>query len=125
MTALPQVVRDAWANREGPVVLATVSAAGVPNVIYATCVGTFGDDQIVIADNYFDKTRRNILAGSRGALLFLTKDGKSYQLKGTLVYHRDGEVFEAMKTWNPPEHPGHAAAALRVDEAYSGASKLG
>jgi len=29
-----------------------------------------------------------------------------------------------MKTWNPPQHPGHAAAALKVEEAYSGAEKL-
>ena len=124
MTVLPQIVREAWTNREGPVILATVSADGVPNVIYATCVGTFGDDRIVIADNYFDKTRRNILGGCRGALLFMTKDGKAYQVKGTLEYHRDGEVFKSMKSWNPAQHPGHAAAALRVEEAYAGAKKL-
>ena len=29
-----------------------------------------------------------------------------------------------MKTWNPPEHPGHAAAALQVEEVFSGAEKL-
>ena len=124
MTALLQEIREAWTNREGPVILATVSADGVPNAIYATCVGTFGDDRIVVADNYFDKTRRNILGGSRGALLFMTKDGKAYQLKGTVEYHRDGEVFASMKAWNPAQHPGHAAAALRVEEAYSGARKL-
>ncbi|MBU0718895.1 MAG: pyridoxamine 5'-phosphate oxidase family protein [Planctomycetes bacterium] len=124
MAALPQIVRDAWADRDGPVVLATVSADGIPNVIYATCVGTLGDDRIVVADNYFDKTRRNILAGSRGALLFMTKGGKAYQVKGTIEYHRDGEVFASMKSWNPPKHPGHAAAALRVEEAFSGAKKL-
>ena len=113
-----------WDHREGPVVLATVSADGVPNVIYATCVGTFGDDQLVVADNYFNKTRRNILGTGRGALLFITEDGKAYQVKGSLEYHRDGEVFESMKSWNPPQHPGHAAAALRVEEVYSGATRL-
>lgn len=124
MTALPKIVREAWINREGPVVLVTVSADGVPNAIYATCVGTFGDDRLVVADNYFDKTRRNILDGCRGALLFITKEGKAYQIKGTLEYHREGEVFENMKAWNPPQHPGHAAAALRVEEVYSGATRL-
>jgi len=122
VTALPKIVREAWINREGPVVLVTVSADGVPNAIYATCVGTFGDDRLVVADNYFDKTRRNILDGCRGALLFITKEGKAYQIKGTLEYHREGEVFENMKAWNPPQHPGHAAAALRVEEVYSGAT---
>ena len=124
MAALPEVVREAWTNREGPVVLATVDADGVPNAIYATCVGTFGDDRLVVADNYFDKTQRNILGGCQGALLFITKDGKAYQAKGTVEYHRVGEVFESMKSWNPPKHPGHAAASLRVEEVYSGATKL-
>jgi len=29
-----------------------------------------------------------------------------------------------MKQWNPEKHPGHAAAALKVEEAYSGAERL-
>ncbi len=124
MPSLPATVRQAWENRDGPVILATVSPDGVPNIIYATCVGAFGADRLVVADNYFDKTRRNLLAGSKGALLFRSKDGKAYQVKGTLEYHTSGEVFNAMKTWNPPKHPGHAAAALRIEDVYSGAQKL-
>ena len=124
MRALPDSVLQAWEDRDGPVILATVSSDGVPNIIYATCVAAFGDDRLVVADNYFDKTRRNLLAGGKGSLLFRCKKGKAYQVKGTLEYHTDGEVFKHMKTWNPPKHPGHAAAALRVEEIYSGAEKL-
>lgn len=124
MVALPDTVREAWEDRDGPVILATVSADGVPNIIYATCVGLFGDDRLVVADNYFDKTRKNLLAGSKGALLFRNKKGKAYQAKGTLEYHTSGELFDDMKKWNPAQHPGHAAAALRVEEAYCGAEKL-
>jgi len=29
-----------------------------------------------------------------------------------------------MKKWNPQKHPGHAAAALNVEEVSSGAEKL-
>lgn len=124
MASLPDSVRQAWEDRDGPVILATLSGDGVPNIIYATCVGVFGDDRLVVADNYFDKTRRNLLKGGKGAILFRSKDGKAFQVKGTLEYHTDGEIFEYMKTWNPPEHPGHAAAALRIEEVYSGAKKL-
>ncbi len=124
MAALPASVRQAWADRDGPVVLATVSRDGAPNVIYASCVAAFGDDALVVADNYFDKTRRNLLAGGRGSLLFRSKDGKAYQAKGALEYHTDGEVFRHMKTWNSPQHPGHGAALLRVEEVFSGAEKL-
>ena len=124
MSTMNDAVRQAWSDREGPVVLATVSPEGEPNVIYATCVGAFGDDCLVVADNYFDKTRRNIQAGCRGAILFRSKDGKAFQVKGTLEYHTAGPIFEDMKAWNPPKHPGHAAAALRVEAVYSGAQKL-
>jgi len=124
MPALPEVVSQAWENREGPLVLSTVDKEGTPNAIYATCVSKFGDDTIVIANNYFSKTMENILAGSKGSILFITKEGKAYQLKGRIEYHQDGPVFEDMKTWNPQKHPGHAAAALKVEAIYSGAEKL-
>ena len=124
MTSLPENVRQAWEDRDGPVILATVGADGAPNIIYVTCVSIFGGDRIIVADNYFDKTRKNLLRGCKGAILFRDKKGKAYQIKGSLEYHTKGEVFDFMKTWNPPEHPGHAAAALRVEEVFSGAEKL-
>ncbi len=124
MTLLPEKVRQAWDDKESPSILATVGENGTPNVIYVTCVSLFGEDEIVIADNFFHKTRANILAGSRGALLFRAKEGTQYQLKGSFVYHTEGAIFEDMKCWNLPGKPGHGAAALKVDEIYSGAERL-
>jgi len=124
MSKLPTDVCEAWDDRDGPVILATVNENGVPNIIYATCVAAFSDEQLVVADNYFDKTRKNLLAGSKGAILFMTKSGKAYQVKGSLEHHRDGPVFDHMKTWNPKQHPGNAATALNVEEVYSGAERL-
>ena len=45
-------------------------------------------------------------------------------MKGSITYHKEGEIFEDMKQLNPSKHPGHAAAALNVTEVYSGAKKL-
>jgi len=124
MAALPEQVLQAWEEREGPVVLTTVDADGKPNAIYATCTAIYGTDRIVVADNYFAKTQANILAGSKGSLLFITKDTKSYQIKGSIAYIKEGAVFDDMKQWNPTKHPGHAAAAVSVEEVYSGSEKL-
>ena len=55
--------------------LTTVNPAGIPNAIYATCVSQYGEDQIVVANNFFSKTLENILAGSKASLLFITKEG--------------------------------------------------
>jgi len=124
MPALPQAVSQAWENREGPIVLTTVDSEGNPNAIYATCVSKYREDTLVVADNFFNKTKANILAGSQATLLFITKEGKSYQIKGKIEYHTEGAVFEDMKQWNPAKLPGHAAAALRVEQVFCGAEKL-
>jgi len=124
MPDLPENVLRAWEDRDGPVILATVNEDGSPNIIYATCVAAFGRNRLVVADNYFNKTRANVLRGGKGALLFRDKQGKAYQVKGSLEYHTQGEIFDDMKKWNPPEHPGHAAAALVIEEVFSGAQKL-
>ena len=72
----------------------------------------------------FPKPLKNIQAGSKACILFITSDNTSYQVKGTLEYHTKGPVFDDMKKWNPAKHPGHGAAALNVEEVYKGAEKL-
>ena len=124
MSAIPELVAQAWKDRQGPIILTTVGQDGVPNSIYASCVSLYGNDTVVVADNYFDKTKSNILAGSKGTLLFITKENKSFQIKGSFDYLISGEIYDDMKTWNPSKHPGHAAAALRIEAVYSGAEKL-
>jgi len=124
MAALPEEVSKAWDDRQGPVILTTVDGDGIPNAIYATCVSKFSEDTLVVANNYFSKTLENIRTGSRGSILFITNEGKSYQVKGHIEYHTEGTIFEDMKKWNPRQHPGHAATALKVEEVYTGAEKL-
>ena len=124
MAALPEEISKAWENRKGPIILSTVNKEGIPNSIYATCVSKYSDDTLVVANNYFSKTLKNIEADSKGTILFITEEDKSYQVKGRIEYHKDGPVFDDMKKWNPEKHPGHGATALKVEEAYSGAEKL-
>lgn len=124
MSGIPAEVSQSWNERKGPIVFTTVDKDDAPNAIYATCVKMINNDSIVIADNYFDKTRNNILAGSKGSILFITDENKAFQLKGTIEYHKEGPIYNDMKNWNPKKHPGHAAAVLKVEEVYSGAKKL-
>ena len=121
---LPETVSQAWENREGPIVFTTVDTHGIPNSIYATCVRKTEKDTLVVADNFFNKTKTNILSGSYGVILFITAEGKSYQLKGEITYHTEGAVYDQMKAWNPEKLPGHAAAELTVQYIYSGAEQL-
>ena len=97
---------------------------GMPNSIYATCTDLYEDSEVVVANNYFDKTMRNIEAETLASVLFITTDGTSYQLKGRVSYHTDGPYYDFMKAFNPTKHPGHGAAVLHVQEAYSGSKAL-
>jgi len=124
MAVLPELVIKEWKNRVGPIVFSTVGVDGIPNAIYATCVSIYNPEIIVVADNRFDKTRKNIFNGSKGSILFITEDKKSYQIKGSIEYHKTGEIFDDMKKWNPVNLPGNAAAALKVEEVNSGSEKL-
>jgi len=118
------ILKDAWDSREGPVVLTTVDEKVVPNAIYATSVKLLDDGRIVVADNYFNKTRANIKRGSMGSVLFLTKERKAYQAKGSIEYLIEGSIYEDMRQWVDPKHPRIAVAVLSVDELYAGAERL-
>lgn len=124
MPKMPEEVKKEWENRAGAVVLSTVDADGTPNSIYATCVGLYEDSKIVVANNYFDKTMKNIKAGSRASVVFINAENKSYQVKGSVEYFEKGPVFDFMKSWNPEKHPGHGAVAVNIDALYTGAEKL-
>lgn len=124
MKIIPDKVSQAWDLRKDAVVLSTVDMHGMPNSIYVTCVSKYNDSVIVVADNYFNKTRANIIAGSKVGILFISNEGVSYQLKGTVNYYESGEIYTDMKKWNPSQHPGNAAVAIQIEEAYSGSEKL-
>ncbi|MGC9159490.1 MAG: pyridoxamine 5'-phosphate oxidase family protein [Terracidiphilus sp.] len=118
-------VLQAWEERDGPAVFVTVDVAQtLPNAIYVGEIRHIAGQGFIIADNYFSKTRANIMRGCKGAILFLTKERKSFQVKGTLSYHTDGPVFANMQSWHDPKYPGVAAVLFRVEEAYSGAEEL-
>jgi predicted pyridoxine 5'-phosphate oxidase superfamily flavin-nucleotide-binding protein len=124
MNDTKKILKDAWDRHEGPIVLSTADKHGVPNSIYATFARLLDDGGIVVADNYFNKTRTNIKNGSKAAILFITKEKKSYQAKGLIEYITDGPIYEDMRLWVDQKHPRVAAAVLRVEELYSGAKKL-
>ena len=122
--SLPKEIIEAWENREGPAVLTTVSSDNLPNSIYATCVSLYEQRVFMVADNFFDKTRKNIAAEAKATLLFITKERKSYQVKGAITRHTEGAYFSDMKNWNRKDLPGHAVAVIEPEEIYSGAKQL-
>ena len=125
MSMLPDIVSKALDDREGPAVFTTVSEVGIPNSVYVGFVHKFSADKLVVADNYFCKTRSNIFAGGKASLLFITKERKAFQVKGGVDYETSGEIYDDMKNnWLDAKYPGHAAVVLNVEEVFNGAEQL-
>ncbi len=122
---LPKEFLRAWSEREPLAALSTVGADGAPNVIWVLCARLTDEGQVVVADNAMSKTRANIDAGGAGALVFLAKPRRAYQMKGPLSYHADGPVFDAMKHgWLDDSYPGCGAVLMEIREIHEGADEV-
>lgn len=124
MAKFNQRVREAWDNKEANLAFATVDRRGIPNVVWVACVRSIDDERVLIVNNYFHKTLENTLSGSMGSLLFIAPEREAYQIKGTLSYHTDDDIYDDMKAWLDPKYAGVGAVVLKVTEIYYGAEKI-
>lgn len=63
-----------------------------PNIIAVTSRRVVGPNQVLITDNFFNKTYKNLLENSQVSLSFWDEEGKSaYQLKGNAQYMTSGD----------------------------------
>jgi uncharacterized protein len=124
MVALPEEVVAAFANRDGPAVLTTVDAHGKPNTVYCGATRFLEDGRVSIANNRFAKTFANLEHTTVVSVLFLDKERKSYQIKGSFEYLTSGPEYDHMKTWNAPPRPGIGVLVISPLEVYSGSKQL-
>jgi len=124
MTPIPEKVISEWNDKQDAIVLTTVSESGIPNSIYATQTSLFENNKVLVANNKFNKTLENIKSNSKASILFITKENKAYQIKGSIQHKTEGEAFDNMKTWNRADLPGHGVAILEVEEIFSGAERI-
>ena len=118
MSAVTESIREAWENRQGPVVLTSVGHDGNPSNIYATEVKLHDDNKIVLSNMFIDRTMKNKLADSEGSLVFVTRDKKSYLVTGEVHYEYAGKNYKFMKSWSEDRHPGHGAAVVNINEVF-------
>ncbi len=121
--ALPGAVVEAF-KAGGVVSVATASADGTPNVIYVGYSKLLDDGRLVIADNYFDKTRKNIEENPKVAVLIRSEEMGSFQVKGPCKRLTSGPEYDDMLTWVADTHPRAAAVVIDIEEVYNGAKRL-
>ena len=91
---IPEKVKKAIAVQDLHLV-ATASREGKPNLIYVKFLKIYNEEKLMVANNKFFKTEKNLLENPKMAGVVLDKEtGKAYQLKGSVEIHKKGNVFE-------------------------------
>ena len=124
MSTLPKKFLDQWENKEPRLIFTTVSSDGEPNSVWVLCVKMLDEKRILIANNFFNKTLDNLLNNNRGSLLMIAPEREAYQIKGSLEYHTEGEIYDDMKAWLDPKFAGVGAVILNIESIYYGAEKV-
>jgi adenylate cyclase len=82
-----------------PLVLATVSAAGVPNVTYLSRVHPVDDERIALSNQFLSKSNRNLAENPRASLL-LVRPETHEEFRVSVVFEqtmRRGPVFDRLR----------------------------
>ena len=104
--------------------VATSNQDRTPNVVYITYLKIIDDQTVLIADNYLNKTRDNILGNGKISFAVLDDDKGSFQIKGTAERLTEGAMFDEVQKWVPEKLPRVAAVIMRVDDIYNGAERI-
>jgi predicted pyridoxine 5'-phosphate oxidase superfamily flavin-nucleotide-binding protein len=102
--------------------LATASKSGIPNVIPVKFVFIENAGELWLVDNFFNKTRHNLLENPQAALYVYSKeDDICIQLKGTIEIQTSGANYQRMRDKVHavrPDLPAKALAVMRITEIF-------
>ncbi len=119
MVKMPSDIKDVVAKQK-PLPIATADKSGKPNVVFVTMWKLLDDETLLIVDNFFNKTRKNLEANPNMAVVAYDGDSKkSYQLKGTVDIESKGSRFASAKEMaDTKKLPGKAAVVFHIKEIY-------
>ena len=78
--------------------LATASKDGTPNVVPIAALKFLDDETLLISDQYFGKTLKNLLENPKIALTWWGDKG-GFQIKADIAIHTDGDIFRQNVEW--------------------------
>ena len=78
--------------------LSTASGEGIPNVVPIGAVKFLDDETLLISDQYFNKTLKNLQENPKIALAWWGEKG-GFQIKADITIHTDGEIFRQDVEW--------------------------
>ena len=108
--------------RDGLVFVATSSGSGVPNVVPIGFARPLDESTILIADNFMDKTRKNLEENPKIALIPKEAAKCPYQFKGTVQIFTSGKYFDEVTEWGEnamTKLKPKAAILMKIQETYT------
>lgn len=125
---IPKHIQEAINNQEIHI-LSTATKEGIPNIIYLIFLKVYNNNQILIANNKFFKTEKNLIENPKISFVVLDKkSGKAYQIKGTVEIHTDDKIYadtvEWVKAKKPKMEAPKSGIILNVEAIYCGAEKI-
>ncbi|MFA4876299.1 MAG: pyridoxamine 5'-phosphate oxidase family protein [Methanoregula sp.] len=102
------------------VFLATSSKECRPNVIPIAAFKLLDDETLLISDQFFNKTLRNLKENPNLAMSWWGEKG-GFQIKGTVTIHTNDEVFRQDLVWMKELRPNltpKSAVILKISEVY-------
>ncbi|MCF8012057.1 MAG: pyridoxamine 5'-phosphate oxidase family protein [Clostridiales bacterium] len=124
MPKLVDSVKEVF-NKNGIYAVATASASGLPNVvpIHFAKIYEEEEDTILLADNFMDKSYKNIEENPWIAIsVWDTGKKLAYQIKGQASIVKSGKAFDDALAWVQkvkPDLKPKSAVLLKVTNVYN------
>ena len=103
--------------------VATANKDGEPNVVPIAFGKVLGEEEILLVDNFMNKTMENLKTNPRAAVsVWKAGDSKGYQFKGDVRIETSGRNFEGgvkMVKAKEPKLSPKAAVIVTVKSIYS------
>jgi len=104
-------------------VVGTASRDGTPNAVPVRFAKLVDDEHILIADNFFLKTRKNLEETPQGTVAFWDQETRNgYQVKGSASIFTSGPMYDEAVAWVHslrPQFKTKAAVLVKIGEVYS------
>ncbi len=121
MAKLTQEMKDI-AAKATIFIMATASKDGKPNGVPMIAARVISDDEIILVDNFLNKTRQNLEENPLVAVSFWdTGLGYGYQCKGRARVETSGKLFDEVTRAPKGDRPKRlpkAVVVVKVEEIY-------
>ncbi len=102
------------------VFLATASKEGTPNVVPIGAFKLLDDETLLISDQFFNKTLKNMKENPKIAISYWGEKG-GFQIKGSITLHTNDEVFKQDVAWMKELRPNlvpKSAVIMKITEVF-------